>query len=130
MAPPSPKSMMIDMMEEEREEQQRALDQMRTALKRLSHGRLMPTNSPEYSQKISDTYFRKHHFHQCTIHERITNENGGCLESPLDDTLHNIMKCRQVQADKTEEEAYWAEVEENAMTGGAGSRERSLELKK
>jgi hypothetical protein len=28
-----------------------------------------------------------------------------------------------MQADKTEEEAYWAEVEQNALTGGAEFRE-------
>lgn len=39
------------------------------------------------------------------------------------DTPQNIMRCREVQADKTVEEIYWAEVEENAMTGGAGFRE-------
>ena len=53
----------------------------------------------------------------------MTDDNGVCSQSPPSSALDDVMRCREVQADKTEEEAYWAEVEENAATGGAGFRE-------
>jgi hypothetical protein len=53
----------------------------------------------------------------------MTDDNGVCPESPPNNTPQNLMRCREVQADQTEEEADWAEVEENALAGGAGFRE-------
>jgi hypothetical protein len=53
----------------------------------------------------------------------MTDDNGVCSQSPSSTAPDNVMQCKEVQADKTEEEAYWAEVEENAVTGGAGFRE-------
>jgi len=53
----------------------------------------------------------------------MTDDNGVCSQSPLSTAPDNVMQCKEVQADNTEEEAYWAEVEENAVTGGAGFRE-------
>lgn len=70
----------------------------------------------------------------------MTDENDVCPNSPSHDAP-KLQQCTKVQCgpfflsdplqflslppqtDKTEEEAYWAEVEENAMIGGAGFRE-------
>ena len=49
----------------------------------------------------------------------MTDDNGVCSQSPPSSAPGNVMRCREVQADKIEEESYWAEVEENAVTGGA-----------
>ena len=101
-------------------------------MKRPDHGRPIPlfhetintySHSPECSQNLSETCFRKHHLHWCTVHERMTDDNGVCSQSPPSSAPDNVMRCREVQADMTEEESYWAEVEENAVTGGVGFRE-------
>lgn len=107
---------MIEMMEEEREEQQRAIDQIEDCFEETRP-------CPECSQNLSETCFRKHHLHWCTVHERMTDDNGVCSQSPPSSAPDNVMRCREVQADMTEEESYWAEVEENAVTGGVGFRE-------
>ncbi|EOA84698.1 uncharacterized protein SETTUDRAFT_20225 [Exserohilum turcica Et28A] len=40
-----------------------------------------------------------------------------------DIALLSMERCTTVYSDQTEEEAYWAEVEENAILGAAGFRE-------
>ena len=100
-------------------------------MKRPDNGRPIPSfhelvnaysNSPECSETPSEACFRKDHFHRCTVHKRMTDDNGVCSQSPPSSAPDNVMRCTKVQADKTEEESYWAEVEENAATGGAGFR--------
>ncbi|KAE8855594.1 hypothetical protein PTNB73_09880 [Pyrenophora teres f. teres] len=78
----SPKIMLIEMMDEEEEEQKRALDQIDDCYEETRP-------CPECTARISETCFRRDHFAWCTVHEY-----------------------------KNEEEAYWAEVEENAVIGG------------
>ncbi len=66
-----------------------------------------------------------------------------CRKNPPEDAPPNIMRCRMVQcgpyiltfhgleiatdknaiSEETEEDAYWAEIEENATMGGPGFRD-------
>ncbi|OAL54019.1 hypothetical protein IQ07DRAFT_560609 [Pyrenochaeta sp. DS3sAY3a] len=114
--PSSPKTMMIEMMEEEEEEQQRALDQIEDCYEETKP-------CPECAGHISETCFRRNHFGWCMAHELMIDEDEVCPRNLLDDASPSVMRCIAVYCDKTENEAYWAEVEKNAMIGGAGFRE-------
>lgn len=114
--PSSPKTRMIEMMEEEREEQERALEQIEDPSEETRPCRTC-------AQPISIACFRRDHFTWCTTHELMTDEDGVCLQSPSDDAAKEVARCRIIQCDMTEEEAYWVEVKENALIGGAGFRE-------
>lgn len=101
-----------------------------TSMKRLGHGKLMFHStlkthfySPECSGHINESCFRQHHFYWCTAHEKMTGYDGLCPDNPPESAPNEVMRCREIQCDKNEEEAYWAEVEENSLMGGAGFRE-------
>ncbi|KAH7563710.1 hypothetical protein BM1_00757 [Bipolaris maydis] len=105
--PPSPKTRMIEMMEEEEEEQQRALDQIEDCYEETR------------TWLVNINYWYKSFQ---LVHVARTYDRSG-FGVPSESLGGRPALCDAMHSDKTEEEAYWAEVEENAMAGGAGFRE-------
>ena len=105
--PPSPKTIQIEMMMEKREEQERALEQIEDCYKetRLWWALFGSVNwhfdayycSPECSNCINETCFRRHHFYWCTAHGKITDGNGLCPKTPSENASRDIMRCSEVR---------------------------------
>lgn len=53
--------------------------------------------SPECSNRVNETCFRRHHFYWCTAHENMTDGNGLCPKTPSKKASGDIMRCSEVQ---------------------------------
>ncbi|KAF3046643.1 hypothetical protein E8E12_011389 [Didymella heteroderae] len=106
------KEMWQAMMFEERDEQE-------TTVLQIEDGFEEDRPCIECGQTVSETCYRRGHFAWCTAHQRMIDGEGLCSGAEHGDR----QSCTEVQADMDEHEAYWAEVEENAIAGGAGFRD-------